>query len=134
MTGPARRLLVVDDDPVARLVLSRILSRLGHEVYVAADVGAGLATAVAEVPELVFSDFELPDGTGDDLLRGIREAGLTMPFVLVTGVVEIEESRSTPGADPTGQQPTVAATLTKPVDSRAVSACLLAALDPSPTR
>ncbi len=134
MTGVTHRLVVVDDDPVARLVLSRILTRLGHEVQVAPDVAGGLAVAVAWVPDLVFSDFELPDGTGDELLLGIRRAGLSMPFVLVTGIAELDASRSIPGADPTGHQPTAAATLTKPLDSRAVSACLRTVLDHSATR
>ena len=47
-----------------------------------------------------------------------------MPFVLVTGVAELEQSRSHSGADPSWTSRPVAATLTKPVDSRAVSACL----------
>ena len=133
MSHATRRLLVVDDDPVSRLVLSRILTRLGHSVHAAADVGSGLTSATTLLPDLVFSDFQLPDGTGDDLLSAIRRAGLVMPFVLVTGLAELEQSRTTRRSE-AGDQPTVAATLTKPVDSRAVSACLRSVLDPARAR
>lgn len=121
---PSHRVVVVDDDAVARLVLSRVLRRLGHEVHDAQNVAGGLATVAETMPDLVLSDFFLPDGTGDDLLAAIRSAGLGMPFVLVTGVAELALSRSLQG-----DSPQVAATLTKPVDSRAVANCLSAVLD-----
>lgn len=124
MSDGSHRLLVVDDDPVARLVLARILTRLGHQVFSAADVAGGVDLALSVRPDLVFSDFDMPDGTGDDLLFAVRQCGLTMPVVLVTGVDGLEQSRARFGSGLVTDLPTLAATMTKPVDSRAVSACL----------
>ena len=128
MTAGPLRLLVVDDDPVARLVLSRILARLGHQTYTASNVAGGVDVALQAQPDLVFSDFDMPDGTGDDLLTTVRQCGLMMPVVLVTGVAGLEQTRSRFGSGLVAELPTLAATLTKPVDSRAVSVCLTSVL------
>lgn len=134
MTAAAQRLLVVDDDPVARLVLTRILTRLGHPTFTAATVAGGVDLAVRARPDVVFSDFGLPDGTGDDLLAAVRLCGLDVPVVLVTGVAGLEQTRArTASGLPTGLH-ALAATLLKPLDTRAVSACLAQVLEPAAAR
>ncbi len=133
MTSASARLLVVDDDAVSRLVLARILSRLGHEVDLATDVASGVAAAAATSPDLVFADFRMPDGTGEDLLVALRRLALTMPVVYVTGVAEREHPHDAVGLLP-ASHPVAAATLSKPVDSRAVSACVASILESLPVR
>lgn len=108
--GVHRTVLVADDDPVARLVLAHQLGRLGCEVAQAEDVASALALAVSLDVSLVVSDFEMPDGTGLDLMARL---GGAVPFVIMTGVVEHA------GADAR-----IAAHLTKPVSTRALVACL----------
>lgn len=126
------RFLIVDDDLVSRLVLSRILTRLGHQVFTASEVVGGVDLALRVRPDLVFSDFQLPDGTGDDLLLAVRQCALTMPVVLVTGVAGLEQSRARLGSGLMADLPALAATLTKPVDSRAISGCVTQLLEQRP--
>lgn len=66
-------ILLADDDPWNRRFLTRALTRLGHEVAVAADGEELLRMARAGVPDLVLSDINMPhcDGiTACFLLRG----------------------------------------------------------------
>jgi DNA-binding response OmpR family regulator len=66
------RVLVVDDEPIVRDVLSRYLSREGFEVEVAADGQAALDLFEAIRPELIVLDLMLPGIDGLEVLRRIR--------------------------------------------------------------
>jgi signal transduction histidine kinase len=80
----AARLLLVEDHPDTAQIMSRLLRRAGYEVTVAGSVAEGLAAAgfgmngasaepAPALPQLVVSDLGLPDGTGHDLMRQLRE-------------------------------------------------------------
>jgi two-component system response regulator AlgR len=60
------KVLIVDDEPLARARLRRLL--LPHPAYEvvgeAADGGSGLQMAIAQQPDLVFLDIEMPDRNG----------------------------------------------------------------------
>jgi two-component system, chemotaxis family, chemotaxis protein CheY len=114
-----RRVLVVDDDTVSRLVLGHMVTRLGHEVVQAEDVDVALAASGGV--DLVLCDYCLPGGTGVELLARLRASGVDAPFVLVTGVAEVAAGAEAPG---------VADRLTKPVDSRRLATCLAGVLGP----
>jgi two-component system, OmpR family, response regulator ResD len=66
------RVLVVDDEPIVRDVLSRYLSRQGFEVETAADGQAALDLFEATRPELIVLDLMLPGIDGLEVLRRIR--------------------------------------------------------------
>jgi DNA-binding response OmpR family regulator len=66
------RVLVVDDEPIVRDVLSRYLSREGFEVETAADGQAALDLFEATRPELIVLDLMLPGIDGLEVLRRIR--------------------------------------------------------------
>jgi two-component system response regulator ResD len=66
------RVLVVDDEPIVRDVLSRYLSREGFEVETAADGQAALDAFEATRPELVVLDLMLPRVNGLEVFRRIR--------------------------------------------------------------
>ena len=84
---PARSLeilLVEDHDDTAR-VLSRLLERLGHHVRIADSVASALSAANQPF-DLLLSDIGLPDGTGNDLIRQLREQRhMNVPAVALTG-------------------------------------------------
>ena len=71
---PSRRVLVIEDDPDVADTLEEILRRWGHEVFVARDGAAGLSRAHALAPEIVLIDIGLPDVSGYDLARSLRDA------------------------------------------------------------
>jgi DNA-binding response OmpR family regulator len=66
------RVLVVDDEPIVREVLSRYLSREGFEVETAADGRAALDAFEATRPELIVLDLMLPQIDGLEVFRRVR--------------------------------------------------------------
>jgi phosphoserine phosphatase RsbU/P len=68
------KVLVVDDDPVSRLLLATILRRLGHETTLAEHGRQGWALFESEGPAVVIMDWMMPYVDGLELSRMIREA------------------------------------------------------------
>src|SRR3954467_3611572 len=93
MTGDdAATILVVEDDPATRTFLADNLTADGYELLVADSVAAGLKLLETKFPDLALVDLGLPDASGFDLLRRVREAdGVASrvdpatPLVLLTG-------------------------------------------------
>jgi CheY-like chemotaxis protein len=81
---PALRILLVDDHLDTVKALGRLLRRLDHRVTAAGSVAEALAAADGQVFDVVVSDLVLPDGSGLDLMRRLREAG-PIKGVAVTG-------------------------------------------------
>ncbi len=66
------RILLVEDSEDSLRVLSRLLRLRGHEVVCADSVSSALLAAESNSLDLLISDLGLPDGTGLDVLRGVR--------------------------------------------------------------
>lgn len=77
------RVLIVDDDPVCRSVLSVVLQRLDYQVLIAASVEEA-RTQLEANPDVLLLDAALPDGCGLDLLQEIRERQVPLPVALIT--------------------------------------------------
>jgi DNA-binding NtrC family response regulator len=77
-------ILVVDDEPGLRQVLTLLLERLGHEVTVAATAAEAGVLLDARTFDVALLDLTLPDGSGLDLLRRIVAADATTPCILIT--------------------------------------------------
>lgn len=78
------KILLVDDDGVARDALEVFLSRAGHSVIAAADGGAGEQAFRRHAPDLVVLDRDLPVMSGSAVLKKIRETS-AVPVVILTG-------------------------------------------------
>ena len=79
------RILVVDDGREMRdFVVEYVLQPNGYQWLVAEDGQQGLELALAESPDLILLDLQMPrlDGTG--MLQAMKEHGLTIPVVLMT--------------------------------------------------
>ncbi len=105
MTLTTRRpILVVEDDPDVRDLLSRRLTHLGHDVLVAASGEEALELADESPPSLVVLDIRLPGIDGWEVLRRLRARPATSGAgVLVVSVL-----------DPTENHPVVDGYLIKP--------------------
>lgn len=81
------KILIVDDDEVDRMAVRRALKRAGLETEAieAADCATALATLQKQGFDCVFLDFRLPDKDGLTLVREIRQAGIKIPIVVLTG-------------------------------------------------
>jgi two-component system, OmpR family, response regulator ResD len=75
--------LVVDDEPIVRDVLSRYLVRSGYSVGSAGDGEAALAAFERRPPDLVLLDLMLPHLDGIEVFRRIRERAST-PVIMLT--------------------------------------------------
>jgi DNA-binding response OmpR family regulator len=87
----ADRVLVVDDEPMVRDVLSRYLTRDGFEVETAADGEAALAAFEAERPDLILLDLMLPRVDGFEVFRRLREGGAASPVIMLTARGEVTD-------------------------------------------
>lgn len=87
---PLRILLVEDQADTAR-AMQRLLALDGHEVQWAADVAAALRLTAAHKFDLLLSDLGLPDGSGLDLMRLLREKGSTLPGIVLSGYGQDED-------------------------------------------
>ena len=85
------RLLVVDDEPSIRDLLSASLRYAGYDVVTAADGAEALAQAERHRPDLVVLDVMLPDIDGFAVTRRLRERGRDMPIVFLTARDDVED-------------------------------------------
>jgi DNA-binding response OmpR family regulator len=77
--------LVVDDDPTVREVVTRYLSREGHRVLQCSNGEDGLSTALAEQPDLVILDLMLPAMDGLTVCQELRKRS-TVPVIMLTAL------------------------------------------------
>jgi len=79
-------ILVVDDEPGIRELMSEILQEEGYEVRLAENGSAARAALEDKVPDLVLLDIWMPDVDGVTLLKEWKMQGrLTMPVVMMSG-------------------------------------------------
>jgi DNA-binding NtrC family response regulator len=84
-------ILVVDDEPGIRDLLSEILDDEGHTVELAENAAQARAARQTSRPDLVLLDIWMPDTDGVTLLKEWRGAGqLTMPVVMMSGHATID--------------------------------------------
>jgi two-component system OmpR family response regulator len=81
---PEARLLVVDDEPSIRELLTASLRFAGFDVQAAADGNEALRLAESHKPDLVVLDVMLPDLDGFAVTRRLRERGREMPVLFLT--------------------------------------------------
>jgi two-component system, OmpR family, response regulator len=82
--APEARLLVVDDEPSIRELLTASLRFAGFEVFPASDGAEALKLAEQHRPDLVVLDIMLPDLDGFTVTRKLRERGRDVPVVFLT--------------------------------------------------
>lgn len=79
------RILVVDDDDVARLVIGEILETGGHDVVDAADGDTALELYRRQPFDVVVLDVVMPGTSGLDTLRALRELDTDVRVIMVSG-------------------------------------------------
>lgn len=88
-----KRILVVDDDTILRMALTRYLEKRG---YLVQDVGSGIeALSIFEQdpPDLVVSDVMMPEMDGFEFCRRLRatRSGQLVPFIFLSSKGEVED-------------------------------------------
>ena len=85
------RILIVEDDRALASGLKRSLASLGYAVDHEADAADAVGLATREAYNLVVLDLGLPNGSGYDVLRAIRRAGLKTPVMILTARDHVSE-------------------------------------------
>jgi len=83
------QILVVDDDPVSRKILARLLASAGYECLECEDGTEALALVHAKQPSLLLLDFDMPGLNGTEVLESLRSdsdpAIAQIPAIMLTG-------------------------------------------------
>ncbi|MBX6368919.1 MAG: response regulator [Rhodospirillales bacterium] len=82
----AALVLVVDDDPSGRYARARLLRSAGYETLEAAEGAEALALVAARRPDIVLLDVRLPDMSGFEVCRRIKEADRTISVLQISAV------------------------------------------------
>jgi CheY-like chemotaxis protein len=90
------QVLVVDDDPTLRLVITAALKRDGYRVQEAADGEEALGMIGEQPPDLVLLDLGLPRVDGMAVLRQVRAAEKTsaLPVILLTALADLPHTQA----------------------------------------
>ena len=80
------QILVVEDDDVDRMIIKRALkdSKINHELFFVVDHESGKEATFSKEYDCIFLDYNLPGGSGLELLKFIRESKNMSPIIIVT--------------------------------------------------
>jgi DNA-binding response OmpR family regulator len=84
MVGQGKRILLIEDDPAVANSLQQGLDQEGFVVSWRRNGRDGIAFAEQHGPHLVILDVRLPDGSGFDFCREMRQLGLQQPILMLT--------------------------------------------------
>lgn len=87
------KILIADDSRAMRLVIGHMLRQAGfqgHQVVEAQDGQHALDVVAKEQPDLILSDWNMPNKTGIEFLQSLRDDGNRTPFGFVTTEVSHE--------------------------------------------
>lgn len=87
---PQARILVIDDEEVIHASIDRILSRIGYLVEGAMNAHQGLAMMESGDYQAVITDLMMPEMNGLEMLEAMREKGLEVPTLMITGYPTIQ--------------------------------------------
>ena len=97
------KILIADDSRVMRQIVVRTLRQAGfgdHDLIEASNGREALDMANGEKPDLVISDWNMPEMTGVEVLRALRGAGDDVKFGFVTSecTPEMQQQAESAGA------------------------------------
>lgn len=80
------RILIVEDETNLRQALARNLARRGHVVREAGTAEEAICALLEDQPDLLLLDINLPDRSGWDILRQLRQHGVEVPTIVISAV------------------------------------------------
>ena len=117
--GDGQTILVVEDDPAVRASLEEILAVMGYGVISVGSREEALAVPAAKSIDLLLSDYILPDGSGTDIARDLKQRWPGIGVIVMSGYAqdEVVGREAARGSLYFLQKPFTAKTLAKAVRS-----------------
>ena len=87
------KILIADDSKAMRQVIGHMLKQAGfrdHTIVEACDGAEALTVVASESPDVIISDWNMPNKTGIEFLQALRAQGVGTPFGFVTTEVSPE--------------------------------------------
>jgi CheY-like chemotaxis protein len=79
------KMLIVDDDPTMRLLMTHIFADLGHSVRSAEDGFSALAAIRQDMPSILLSDLNMPGMSGFELISVVRRRFPAIRVIAMSG-------------------------------------------------
>ena len=90
MSTAKERILIVDDSESTLEVLQRNLTTIGYQVFTATSVSGAIEILERTRLDLVITDLKMPNVSGMDLVRHVRENFKDTEVMMITGYPSIE--------------------------------------------
>ena len=84
------QILVIDDEPAIRQILTASMTRTGHSVEVASGGRQALLRLAKGDVEVALCDINMPDLTGIEVVRDARAAGIDTTFIMMTAYSSVD--------------------------------------------
>ena len=118
---PIQRILIVDDSPVERHILTELLTGKGYQVTIASDGAQGIETARRDLPDLIVMDVVMPGINGFQATRTLNRDETTRHIPVILCTTKSEETDKIWGMRQGAQD-----YVTKPVDAATLLAKIAA--------
>jgi two-component system response regulator HydG len=83
------QILIVEDDATFAQIIEGFLSKNNYAIEVAVDLNQAFKLVEKQEYKLLLIDYRLPDGTGLDLLKYVRNKGLQVPIIIMTSFNDV---------------------------------------------
>jgi DNA-binding NtrC family response regulator len=91
---PNEKVLIVDDEKLIRWSVRRQLEEWGYTALEAESGTGALSQIRAESPDLILLDVRLPDLSGIEVLREIKQNNLSIPVIMITGDPQLDDIKT----------------------------------------
>jgi two-component system chemotaxis response regulator CheY len=100
LSNPPSRILVVDDNSDTRQLSVDVLSGSGYDVEAVLDGAAGWEALQSTSYDLIITDNKMPRMTGLEMIEKLRSARMTLPVIMATGHLPLNEFARRPWLKP----------------------------------
>lgn len=95
MPKKQKRILLVDDNPVAQKMTEKVFTNDGYQVLLAYDEEECLKMAKTDKPDAILMDVLFPDGDGREFVKKLKQDPVTkdIPIVFATNTIDVKDDK-----------------------------------------